>query len=388
MNKNILIIPHSWPNFMFQEQIDLFTDKYDINIIFGKQLSLSKKKALRQIINRKFNQIKVTYDRINVIEYMYVNKLPKFLMHIQWILLMKAFNKLIDCIYNGNKPDLIHIYALSDTAMFIHDWAKKNNIPIILSEHLLFTRQRFDNLQKTKEKVIENVELLLCTSNYQYRNLLTNGISLKNVEVIGNFVNDNYLPKYFKKISNDKKIIFVARHLADKDIDIFLEAISILRNKGFRDIQIDILGIEPDDEYLINNKSINLKDIIEERELFDNIQFKGYINHKDLLLSYQKYSFLVSSSISETFGLGVAEALMNGLPVVCTDSGGIRDFVDQTNGIIVPIRSSEKLANAIIEMINNRYKYDSKTISNGIRSMFGKDIFRANILNIYDKLLK
>jgi glycosyltransferase involved in cell wall biosynthesis len=74
---------------------------------------------------------------------------------------------------------------------------------------------------------------------------------------------------------------------------------------------------------------------------------------------------------------------MYGLPVVCTDSGGIRDFVNESNGIVVPLRDFQLFSDAIKEMILNVDKYDFKTMSEAIRKKYGKEAFTRKLLTEY-----
>ena len=107
-----------------------------------------------------------------------------------------------------------------------------------------------------------------------------------------------------------------------------------------------------------------------------NITFMGIRSHKEVLERYSAYSLLLSTSCSETFGLSVAEAISHGTPVVCTDSGGVRDFVEATNGIIVGIADVYAIAAAIHEVIS--CKYDYKIMSKRILDKYGMTAYMNN----------
>jgi glycosyltransferase involved in cell wall biosynthesis len=93
--------------------------------------------------------------------------------------------------------------------------------------------------------------------------------------------------------------------------------------------------------------------------------------HNDLLMQYSAYSLLLSTSVSETFGLSVAEAIAHGTPVVGTDSGGVRDFVNEGNGLVVDIRDVDGIVDAIIKVISAQF--DSKNMSQRILEKYGND---------------
>lgn len=386
--KKILLVPDGWPANFFDEQMDAVSDLYEFKVLLGNRDVFGKKEAIKRYISNRFEYFKIDSTDIFRVNYAYINQLTPFLYRKQWKYLMLKFDECIRFVYEGSKPDIIHIQQLSDTAVFISEWARDNKVPVVLSEHLLYVRHQVNAFQRLKELVYKQTNIVLCASNYQYRTLLTNGIRFRKVEIIGNLIVDTFLPKIFKSQKGNRNIVFVASHLADKDIDVLLDAIEILKNNHI-EVSLDIIGFEPDKKYPVETDSqYNLQKEIEKRKLSGVIRLKGRKNRQDLLESYQNYSFLVSSSLSETFGVGVAEAIANGLPVVCTDSGGIREFVDESNGIIVPIRNPQRLADAIKEMYEKRHLYNASEISEKIVTKYGTKTFRNKLLQVYEDCLK
>jgi glycosyltransferase involved in cell wall biosynthesis len=386
--KQILFVPDGWPANFFYDQMDAVSDLYNFEVLLGNRVPVGKKKFLKNILSKKLSSFSIEKTDIYRVSYNYINYSHRFFQHRQWSKLLKKFDVSIRRIYNGGKPDIIHIHQISDTAAFICDWAAENNVPVIMSEHLLYVSHENYDFYSIKKDVYSKVSKVLCASNYQYRTLLTNGVKMKNVDVVGNLLDDSFVLETFTYDKNNRNIMFVASHLADKDIDVLLDAIAILKERNYIDFHLDIIGINPDQNYPIeDNPEYNLQQDIKRRGLTGIISLKGRKERIDLLKCYQYYSFLVSSSLSETFGVGVAEAIMNGLPVVCTDSGGVRDFVDCTNGLIVPIHNPQAFSDAIVKMFELRRFFNSTEMSNQIRSRFGRDSFRERLLNVYQELL-
>lgn len=390
---NILLVPAWYPASFFTEQMELVEDAFDFKILVGARHEFGKKKTFKKILNGKFKQftwitnksISENKDIINV-DYLYVNSLSHCFERKQYQYLNKCFEKKFEeLIDSGWKPDLIHIQSLNDTAVFICNWAEKNNIPVILTEHIIYIRRRFDFFQKEKERVYSRVNKVICVSNYVYRNLLTNGISVSNAEIIGNMVDDRYVSQSYESIEKNNRIIFVATHAHDKDIFVLLDAAKLLLNNTKIKICIDIVGLDTNTEFRNElNETVVLKNEILRLGLENNIFVLGCKERVDLLNMYKYYRFLVSTSVSETFGLAPAESIANGLPVVCTDSGGVRDFVNETNGIIVPIRTPGKLANKIIWMYQNSYRFNPNQISSDIIKKYGRREFANIISSIYN----
>ena len=399
LNKpKVLLIPAWYPASFFTEQMRLVEDAFDFKVLTGKRTKLGKKRAAFKILHGKFTffswiENKSTHDsQADIhISYSYIHFLSRYFEKKQYRFLNEYFENELDKLAKlGWKPDLIHIQSLNDTAVFVCNWAQKNKIPIILTEHIVFVRQDFDFFQMEKESVYSRVNKVLCVSNYVYRNLLINGFNIKDVGVIGNLVEDTFVPALFdKKEITNKKILFVATHLADKDIEVLLKAVKLLIEAGFVDIKVDVLGIDPHQFYNNDCKdNYLLKEEINKLGLSAYFDIKGILSSEDLLKSYKDYSIFVSTSFSETFGLAIAEALSNGIPVVITDSGGPRDFVNESNGIIVPIRNPQSLAEAIKEMIKNVSAYNSPHLSNNIIRDYGRKAFSKIISEEYIQQIK
>jgi len=396
MSSKILLVPAWYPSSFFIEQMNLVEDAFEFKVLVGKKNIIGKKSAIRKIISGKFEWLNWNIGNSNqekkqviTVDYSYINSLPKIFEQKQYNHLNNCFYKVFDkLVQSGWKPDLIHIQSLSDVSVFVCNCAEKYGIPVILTEHIVYVRRDFNFFQSEKERVYSRVNKVLCASNYVYRNLLMNGFTLKDVEIIGNFVEDKFVPQTFGKKDIDNKILFVASHFADKDIEVLIEAVKILIAEKFTVFTVDIIGIDPN-QYYQNEDNANylLKREIDSMGLSEYFDIKGIMTKGDLLKAYKSYSILVSTSLSETFGLAVAEAILNGLPVVCTDSGGISDFVNESNGIIVPIRNPIALACAIKELLKNLPKYDSLKISNKIRQSYGVKAFSEKISNEYRKLI-
>jgi glycosyltransferase involved in cell wall biosynthesis len=84
----------------------------------------------------------------------------------------------------------------------------------------------------------------------------------------------------------------------------------------------------------------------------------------------------------ETFGLTVAEAISAGRPVVVTNSGGVQDIVDTSNGIITAF-DLDSFANALASIKANYYKYNLKQISQDAKERFGKQTIYAKLYAHY-----
>ncbi|MEQ9923115.1 glycosyl transferase [Pectobacterium brasiliense] len=100
-----------------------------------------------------------------------------------------------------------------------------------------------------------------------------------------------------------------------------------------------------------------------ERKAGENIQFKGYVNNSELNSIFVEHDVFIFPSTSEPWGLVVEEALVYGLPVICSDKVGCgQDLVEAYKaGIIFSANNTASLSNAISEMGERYDEFCSNT---------------------------
>jgi glycosyltransferase involved in cell wall biosynthesis len=97
-----------------------------------------------------------------------------------------------------------------------------------------------------------------------------------------------------------------------------------------------------------------------------------YINRpdqRDLASIYSSADVFISSSWSEGFGLPGLEAMACGVPVVTTDSGGVREYaIPEETAIVVPPKNPQALAEGILRVLQDG-KLRQKLIKNGLEKV-------------------
>lgn len=93
-----------------------------------------------------------------------------------------------------------------------------------------------------------------------------------------------------------------------------------------------------------------LEDQIRKLKLEKQVTLLG---HKNIVSKYLKHwSVFVLSSVAETFGIVVLEAMQAGVPIVATKVGGVPDMItNEKNGILIPSQSSKAIAEAVIDLL-------------------------------------
>lgn len=94
-----------------------------------------------------------------------------------------------------------------------------------------------------------------------------------------------------------------------------------------------------------------------EMSKYKNVVFTGVVMPEEVSLILQKSDFMVFPSLGDGFGLSVTEALASGCPVICSDSTGASDIIeDYWNGFIIPTHNSEMIIRYVKYFIDNREK--------------------------------
>jgi len=82
------------------------------------------------------------------------------------------------------------------------------------------------------------------------------------------------------------------------------------------------------------------------------VLFLGVLDrHRSLPRLYASADAFLFSSLTETLGLVVLEAMSSGLPVIATPAGGVADHLrDEYNGVAVPPNGVDAMATAIVAL--------------------------------------
>ncbi len=152
-----------------------------------------------------------------------------------------------------------------------------------------------------------------------------------------------------------------------------------------------VLNEYPDVSFLLagdGNLRPNLERLVKKEGLEKNFSFLGYINQEKLIEHYQRDTINVLPSYMEGLPTTVLEAMACEMPVVATDVSGTNEAViDSINGILIPPKNPEKLANALLKLLNdeNLRRNMGKNGRNYIERKFTWDKIAKNIVRSYNE---
>lgn len=174
------------------------------------------------------------------------------------------------------------------------------------------------------------------------------------------FYKNEIVQKEPRDIGKCINLLYVGYLRHEKGIEYLIRAIDLIKHSNVV-CKLTIIG---DGE-----KRKELEDLVHALHLNECIEFLGYIPVGDALFAeYTKADVFVLPSISEGTPRVLLEAMSHGVAVVATETGGIPFTVqDEENGLLVPIKSAEKIAEALIRLRDNKELY-LNIIKNGYAS--------------------
>ena len=278
------------------------------------------------------------------------------------------------------KPDIIYSHYLP-ISFFSNDLSLKYHIPQIAIEHwsALKTRINDSYVQYLAKRTYCNVSKVIAVSE-SLRQIIFENFGVDSI-VVNNMVSDDFFYKQDNKCCNDGKIRFVSigSLIKIKGYDILLSALS------------KVIGVYNNWELLIvgdGEEKYNLQKQINKLSLVNNVFLVGKKTKKEIVDIFLNSDLFILASRSETFGVVYIEAMMMGLPVIATACGGPEEFVQKTDGLVIPIEDEDALVNAILYMFKNYQLYDRVDIMENCKKRFSSSVIAQKLTLIFEDVVK
>ncbi|MEW5977563.1 MAG: glycosyltransferase [Acidobacteriota bacterium] len=150
-------------------------------------------------------------------------------------------------------------------------------------------------------------------------------------------------PGFWEKYGGNggAKVLYVGRVAREKDLDVLIEVYDQLARRR-PECTLAVVGDGP---YL---------PLMRERLQHANVVFTGFLVGEELSQAYASSDIFIFPSTTDTFGNVVLEAMASGLPVVVSDKGGPKEFVQHgRTGLVTQARNPERLLLAVETLIDN-----------------------------------
>ena len=275
--------------------------------------------------------------------------------------------------------DIVHLHTTASPIDLLSAllYAKRKKKPLILTYHgdinvihdELIYKLAISFYDKLIDKVLSYANVIISPSEYyieesrflkKYRDkivVIPNGINIEEFDI-------PYPKEECREKSglplNENVILFVGVIHSHKGPDVLIKAMPKII-KEVSNTKSIFVGKEGEKGNLEGLEKLSKKLGVKK-----NIKFAGFVEGglKPLYYKAADVFCLPSTTSHESFGIVNLEAMACGVPIVASKIGGVPDIVKEgENGLLVPPRDPEALAEAIIYLLK----------SEGVREKMGKD---------------
>ena len=285
------------------------------------------------------------------------------------------------------KPDVVHVNVLTKQGLLAR-WLQVNyNIPYVVMEHWSgylpengsyrgFVRKALSQMILSHAKAVMPVSSKLMNAMKQC------GLRHANWQIVPNVVDDFFYNNGTTSRARKGKFRFIHVSCFDnkaKNTLAIVEAVERL-SKQRNDFEMVMVGTG--------------QDIFFTRSLADNyklasrgfMRFTGEQTPQEVKAWMEASDCFVLFSNYETAAVVLEEAAACGMPIISTPVGIAEELIDETTGIIVPIKDVNSLVEAMLAMIDNAKKYNSIKIKE-LAAKYSFDRVGHQLIEIYKRAI-
>ena len=306
----------------------------------------------------------------------------------KWVIKEKRTKRVIQNYLDNVKDqfDIVNFYITYPNAIYINNFRERYpNLKFCLTEHWSAYHTSF-NLEKGHkgrnriESIFKNNIPLLTVSNAlgnDIRNFIGN--DSRPYKVVPNCIDKTVFNYKKKAASRTFTFTSVNTWSKMKNPFVLIEAFKLLSTK-YDNVRMILAGngiLVPEMESLIQVNDLDSKISLPGRVPKDKIP--------ELLAESDVYC---QSSYYETFSVICVEALALGRPVVASNIGGMKDFINNNNGLLVDELEKEQWFDALEKIYLNYNTYDQEKISENCLELYDQNrvgkLFYDELMLIYN----
>lgn len=273
------------------------------------------------------------------------------------------------------------------------------NIPLVLTLHdIIFLEPRdkqnhslYQNMgwfyrRLDVPRILDKCRRIITVSNFEMENIISKlNMPRERMAMIYNGYNDWFKPLddkndvYKKYISEEGYFFFLGNTDPKKNTERTLVAYS--KYLKLSEVKRKLLMADLDKEYL---------DGIIERNQIDNIRenivMPGYIVNRDLPYIYNNAFTFLYTSLRESFGIPLLEAMACGTPVITSNTSSMPEIAGQ-DAILVNPESSDEITEMMLRLEKDNAFYEQqKQIGLARAKLFSWRKTAENLLKLYQEV--
>lgn len=253
-----------------------------------------------------------------------------------------------DRLHQERPFDLVHAHFIYPDGAVAHRLASRWGIPFVVTEHAPWTgwlERR--GVARAALPAARAASAIMAVSTSVERTIRAYGVDTR-VEVVPVGVDTERFRPMGATRSADQ-ILFVGFINYTKGIDVLLDAMAILRDRGEPGRLVLVGG-----SFYRNTRrqEESLRRRAAELELDGRVSFVGRKTQDQVARLMAESAVVVLPSRAESFGAVLVEALACGTPVVATRCGGPEDIVAPDVGELVPVGDAGAVADSLTRILS------------------------------------
>jgi glycosyltransferase involved in cell wall biosynthesis len=296
-------------------------------------------------------------------------------------------------VVNELKLDMLH--CTSNTAPI---WC---SVPLILTLHDIIFMEPRDKSNKSLyqnmgwlyrrlvvPRILKKCEYIITVSDFELNNITTKlGIARERMVMIYNGYNEWFKPlkdlkmKYRKYINESGYFFFLGNTDPKKNTERTLIAYS--KYLEVSKVKRPLLMADLDKSYL---NDIIARNHIE--NIISNIHMPGYIVNSDLPYIYNNAFAFLYTSLRESFGIPLLEAMACGTPVITSNTSSMPE-IGGRNAILINPENPDEITQMMIKLEEDREFYDQqKNLGIKRAQLFSWRQTAELLLEVYNRVYK
>lgn len=273
-----------------------------------------------------------------------------------------------------NFPSVIGVFVY-----FINLFLKKQYTVEAAADYDQFSSKRFGGflsqiIKFIYPKITNSASGVIYVSNYlSLKYPCSNSLVASNVKI-----NKVYLPRKLTRLLKENELIkltFVGGVNKRKGIKELINSINELRERGYNNIKLFIIGGHFDDDYSKYVSSLNLE---------HSVSFKGILSTQKIQEVLKETDIYIQPSHSEGIPRATLEAMSHAIPVVATALPGFKEILNFE--FLVQPSNHKELADKIEQLIVNNEVYNIESNRNvSMAKNFLHDNLNSNRKLFYSK---
>lgn len=235
---------------------------------------------------------------------------------------------------------------------------------------------RWHSFLRMQKKVAPQLNRIVCPSNQSKADVIEElKVNEENIDVVLNGIDLDSFTRDERVEQKPYRIITTAS--ADvplKGLKFLIEAMTEIIEE-IPEAHLMVLGRAKEKGGIVK--------LISRLNLEEKISFRSGLSQSEVVSLYSSSHICVIPSLYEGFGFGAGEAMACGLPLISTQSGGLKEVIGQ-EAVIIEAASSEAIIKAVKDLFSNKEK--QLALSRAGRKRMEKEFNWMKAAEAYEKI--